>query len=296
MGAAWEGILAIDAIARLYVWANRAGMTNRDLASRAGPQVVVASSVERMRAIGRVHVWPGGSLWIGRGHGRGDWHSHHALQIALPLDGTCRFRSRAAGTWEEYTGAIVHSHRHHQFEADGVTIAQIFVEPETTEGRALRRRFTDDICALPDPQRAAMTRPLKDAYRHAVGADAMVKAARAATALLAGASGPGDPVDTRVTKAIDVMRARMREDQPLADVAAAVALSPSRFRHLFVQETGTSFRAYLLWLRLHIAIQHVMAGDSWTDAAHEAGFADSSHLHRTFKRMFGLSPTSLVPQ
>ncbi|HSW08021.1 AraC family transcriptional regulator [Aquabacterium sp.] len=36
-----------------------------------------------------------------------------------------------------------------------------------------------------------------------------------------------------------------------------------------------------------------MAGASWTDAAHEAGFADSSHLTRTHKRMFGIGPTAI---
>lgn len=264
--------------------------------NRAGPRTAVAGSSGRALAIGRVYFWPGGGLWIGRGHGRGDWHCHHALQIALALDGTCLFRSRAEGTWGEFTAAIVHSNRHHQFEADGVTMAQIFVEPETTEGRALRRRFTDDVCALPDQQREAMAKLLRDAHRKAGGADEMVATARSAIALLAGASGPGEPVDARVIKAIGVMHAGMRENLSLPDVAAAVALSASRFRHLFVQETGTSYRAYLLWLRLQIAIQHVMEGGSWTDAAHEAGFADSSHLNRTFKRMFGLSPTSLVPQ
>jgi AraC-like DNA-binding protein len=39
-----------------------------------------------------------------------------------------------------------------------------------------------------------------------------------------------------------------------------------------------------------------MAGGSWTDAAHEAGFADSAHLNRTFRRMLGLSPTALAVQ
>ena len=75
---------------------------------------------------------------------------------------------------------------------------------------------------------------------------------------------------------------------------AAAALSPSRFRHLFVQETGAAFRAYVLWLRLNVAIECSMAGGSWTAAAHEAGFADSAHLTRTFKRMFGMNPATLV--
>ena len=86
-------------------------------------------------------------------------------------------------------------------------------------------------------------------------------------------------------------RARCLErPQPTAGIAT---LSPSRFRHLFVQETGTSFRAYLLWLRINVAIEAAIAGASWTAAAHEAGFADSSHLTRTHKRMFGIEPTAI---
>ena len=74
------------------------------------------------------------------------------------------------------------------------------------------------------------------------------------------------------------------------------ALSPGRFRHLFVAHTGTSFRAYVLWTRLNVAIQFAMVGRSWTEAAHAAGFADSAHLTRTFRRMFGINPAALVPR
>jgi AraC-like DNA-binding protein len=101
------------------------------------------------------------------------------------------------------------------------------------------------------------------------------------------------PVDARVARALEYLRLHVREPVSLADAAAAVSLSPSRFRHLFVQQTGTSFRAYLLWLRLNVAIESTMAGASWTEAAHQAGFADSSHLARTHKRMFGIEPTAV---
>ena len=151
-----------------------------------------------MLAVGRVHLWQGGSLWIGRGHGRSDWHDHHALQIALALDGVCMFRSRADGSWSEFQGAIVRSHRHHQFEVEGATMAQLFIEPETVEGRLLLERYVDDISPLPEVQRLAMAQLLGDAHRTDAKTDEMIAAARAATLLLAGAA-PHSPTGMRAS-------------------------------------------------------------------------------------------------
>jgi AraC-like DNA-binding protein len=77
------------------------------------------------------------------------------------------------------------------------------------------------------------------------------------------------------------------------EAARGVGLSPSRASHLFVEETGLPFRTYVLWLRLMRAVDAHTSGLSLTDAAQEAGFADSAHLSRTFKRMFGLPAASL---
>jgi AraC family transcriptional regulator len=79
----------------------------------------------------------------------------------------------------------------------------------------------------------------------------------------------------------------------LADAAAHVGLSTGRARHLFVEETGLPFRTYLLWRCLMRAAELFSAGSSLTDAAHSAGFSDSSHLSRTFRRMFGIAADSL---
>ena len=58
----------------------------------------------------------------------------------------------------------------------------------------------------------------------------------------------------------------------------------------------TSGAASLAIWCINVAIESAMDGASWTEAAHAAGFADSSHLTRTHKRMFGLEPTALRRQ
>ncbi|MEO8307830.1 MAG: helix-turn-helix transcriptional regulator [Pseudomonadota bacterium] len=80
-----------------------------------------------------------------------------------------------------------------------------------------------------------------------------------------------------------------------AQAAAVAHLSPSRFRHLFVAQTGVSFRGYILWARVGSAVGAAMGGLSWTEAAQAWGFADSAHLSRTCRRMFGIAPTMLIP-
>ncbi|MEL7400001.1 MAG: AraC family transcriptional regulator, partial [Pseudomonadota bacterium] len=74
-----------------------------------------------------------------------------------------------------------------------------------------------------------------------------------------------------------------------AEVSANLALSESRFLHLFRQQMGIAWRPYLLWRRLLCAVQQMAHGLSATAAAHQAGFADSAHLSRTFRSTFGMT-------
>lgn len=52
-------------------------------------------------------------------------------------------------------------------------------------------------------------------------------------------------------------------------------------------------RTYVLWRRLLHVWTFLMQGETLSAAAHAAGFADSSHLSRTARTMFGLPPFAL---
>jgi AraC-like DNA-binding protein len=53
-------------------------------------------------------------------------------------------------------------------------------------------------------------------------------------------------------------------------------------------------RTYVLWRRLLHVWTLLMQGESLSAAAHGAGFADSAHLSRTARTMFGLPPSALL--
>lgn len=275
-------------------------MIGTGLGAGAPPATARGGTGRRIAASGRIYVWPGLSLWIGSGSGVSDWHAHHAHQLALALRGDFRFRSRKTdGPWTRFDAAIVPSQCPHEFELEGATLAHLFVEPESAPGRALSHRYgAQGISALPQPAARQGAELLLRAFEQQADADAMQSVTRGVLAALAqtARSGAGAQIDARVARALVAIRSRIRAPVQLADAAAAATLSPSRFRHLFIQETGTTFRSYLLWLRINVAIEAAVAGASWTEAAHEAGFADSAHLSRTHKRMFGIEPTAIRQQ
>lgn len=244
---------------------------------------------------GRIYFWPGGSLWIGRGQGRTEWHEHHAHQLVVVPAGRFRFRTDADGPWQAFDAAFVPSHRPHQFDTEPQPMAHLFVEPESRAGRALTGRFgADAVAALPEADGRAAAHTLFDAFEATPQREAMVDVAAQVLARLCGATTEVDrSIDERLTRALAFIRAHVRERITLGDAAAAAALSASRFRHLFAVRTGCSFRAYVLWQRINVAIESAAAGASWTEAAHDAGFADSAHLARTHKRMFGIEPTAV---
>jgi len=244
--------------------------------------------------IGRVMLWSGGSLWIGRDAGRVERHAHHAVQIALAMDSSFLMRDSDAD-WREHAGAIVMPHRLHQFDGCGRSVAQLFVEPETALGRVIVQRYaTEAIADLPRDTALSLVRPLLAAYRAGANDATLAALAQQAIVALAGAVPALDAVDPRIARVIAWVRQRLDAPVSLSDAARVAHLSPSRFRHLFVAQTGVSFRAYLLWARVATAVAAAMGGQSWTAAAQDAGFADSAHLSRTCRRMFGIAPATLI--
>lgn len=245
--------------------------------------------------IGRICMCNGASVWIGRSAGQAKPHAHHAIQISIALDGEFDLREAGVRATDSHAcAALVPPDLRHQFDGLGATVAQVFVEPESRFGRALLARFAADrITALEDGDARALRSALLPPYASGAADGELAEAALRAVAEVAGAV-VAKPIDKRVLTVIDWLRARPDANLSLAQAAALAHLSPSRFRHVFVAETGTTYRAWLLWLRLNAAVQSAMAGRTWTEAAHSAGFADSSHLTRSFRRTFGVVPAMLV--
>jgi transcriptional regulator GlxA family with amidase domain len=177
-------------------------------------------------------------------------------------------------------------------------VAQIFVEPESREGRQLQQRNPDaGIVALPSGPLESQIAALAAAFEKRGSDAALIALARATIDDVAGATlQVAKSSDERIARALKLMRERLSDAIPLSSMAAAVHLSPDRFRHLFMNETGVGFRPYLLWLRLECSLTAYVAGKSLTEAAHIGGFADSAHLSRTFRRMFGIAPASIKLQ
>jgi AraC-like DNA-binding protein len=99
-------------------------------------------------------------------------------------------------------------------------------------------------------------------------------------------------VDSRVAHALRAVQAD--PEATLTSLAEEVQRSPSRLRHLFLEQVGVPMQRYRWWVRLRHVLAALQQRASLTEAAHAAGFADSAHLSRTFRRMFGFAPSVLL--
>lgn len=97
-------------------------------------------------------------------------------------------------------------------------------------------------------------------------------------------------VDDRAASAVAMLATGMG----VREVAHGIGLSESRVTHLVGAQFGAPPSTWRRWLRLRDAVDRVAAGASVTEAAHAAGFADSSHMSRTCRTTLGLPPSALA--
>jgi AraC-like DNA-binding protein len=91
-------------------------------------------------------------------------------------------------------------------------------------------------------------------------------------------------------------RIRLRFTDPAlsaAGIARDLGLS-ERYVHSLLQESGTTFTARVLALRLEAALASLARDPSRAiaDVAYAVGFGDLSYFNRCFRRRFGLTPTA----
>tara|TARA_R110000868_G_scaffold56546_3_gene174945 strand:- start:13847 stop:14710 length:864 start_codon:yes stop_codon:yes gene_type:complete len=245
---------------------------------------------------GRIVVWEGASLWMIEGGGvAADLtpHTHHAIQITFQLEGSFEL-----GVMDDrLTGPVVAvaSDASHTFKADGGgAVAFLFIEPESPAGRALAvewfaHRTSTNITAGP---LVSCLDDLRVCLHNGASAEGIVEIGRKIIGFLPAAELPTLP-DPRVLAIIEYARKNLENTVTLPGAAAHVNLSPSRARHLFAAQTGLPFKTYILWRRLELAVALYAGGSSITEAAHNAGFSDSAHFSRTFRRTFGLPAAAL---
>ena len=252
-----------------------------------------------VKAHGRMVFWEGASMWVfGMRPGDGAYprsrpHAHHAVQLTIRLRGG--FTLEAGTLTVRGPVAAVAPDCEHTFEAEGA-VAHVFVDPDGRSGRELQRALlaTAPLVDVPAARLGDLAERLRAAFdAPRVQDDALIALGRAVVAQLAPEGERDERPDVRVRRMSAWAAARLDAPLTLGEAAAHVGLSSGRARHLFVAQTGLSFRTYVLWRRLTREVELFSQGSTLTDAAHGAGFADSAHLSRTFRRMFGVAADSL---
>jgi AraC-like DNA-binding protein len=178
----------------------------------------------------------------------------------------------------------------HTIASDYRSVLSIVIEPESVCPGVLE----DLTRRLSGPEGAAFASRIRAAYpelrqRHA-GDDF---SSAEFDMLCLGEALPARQLDPRVARAIIQIGRFSGEPVTAASCATEAGLSPSRFLHLFKEETGISFRSFRAWKRarhlLHFANQDI----NLAHLAQDIGYPDSTHFSHSIRRFYGLKPRAI---
>jgi len=215
-------------------------------------------------------------------------HKHNAIQFIWPVGKSiCQIEDK------EITGTlIIGSQVEHKLHMEAGWV--LLIEPQSNLGQQLLERLAQQsVVCIPEISGLSTTAPKQeDDPAHFLSP---LFSELGLDTSLSDANTFGSISDKRIQHVLSNLEQCLPGDciKPEAwragEIAKQLALSESRFLHLFSEQMGISWRPYLLWRRTICAVNAITKGKSATDAAHLAGFSDSSHLSRTFRSLFGMS-------
>lgn len=193
------------------------------------------------------------------------------------------------GGYIPYRCAIILAGCNHELQAFGNIVACLIIEKNSLDFISLKRRFplhTSAITRINDAewidcfQKIYQEKPAKEQIEQLIN-----------QLLAVGAETDKNIIDSRIDSIMQTIQFDAGYEFSQQYMAASVGLSPSRFRHLFREQSDIPYRRYRIWRRVIAAIAALHKVDNLTHAAMEAGFTDSAHFNHCFRATFGINPS-----
>jgi len=178
----------------------------------------------------------------------------------------------------------------HSVESEHPSIICLVIEPETVEPSAMED-LTARIAGTDAPAIAQRIRNAYETLRLQQGRRGFTTGEF--DQLCFGEALPDRKLDPRIKRSAAKLNDFSGSKMTAADCAVSAGLSPSRFLHLFKEQTGVSFRAFRAWKRarhlLHFANQNI----NLAHLAQDIGYPDSTHFSHSIRRFYGLKPRAI---
>jgi AraC-like DNA-binding protein len=199
------------------------------------------------------------------------------------------FHLHTAGHDLEVTAAVVGPQVLRSLRATDVALVSFHIAPSHRAFPAFAHAFAEDVRVL---RRERFT-PWDAALRDAVDGEAALADVSKLFDEVAGVVHldhcHGEVHDPEMIHLLYWMDAHL--DSPIDALARQARLTPAALTRRFQESLGLPLRAYQAWLRTVHAWPLFAAGKTLTDIAYQAGYSDSSHLSRSWRQIYGVSPS-----
>jgi AraC-like DNA-binding protein len=245
------------------------------------------------RLNGYIYYWNNQSLLL-LGAFEAAMHRHYPMELHLALERPCRLDFGTG--WKEFRTVAIESNRAHRFDGSGGWQALLMIDPACEAAVYLRREALrgESFRGLDAEKLDSFIAAFSEYKERAHPYEEAQALCNDLLRSLSDESAYLEQSSPRIREIMKILRCLPEKKISAEELARRIGLSESRMAHVFKEGTGIPLRPFLLWLRLIEAVKYIFQGMTFTDAAYEAGFADSAHLSRTYKSMTGLNLSDLL--
>ncbi|NOS74214.1 MAG: helix-turn-helix transcriptional regulator [Methyloglobulus sp.] len=232
-------------------------------------------------------MWPNRTLLFGPLQ-QLEFHAMGAVAINVGLYQPF-FMKSMNGDYKAYRCAVIPAGCKHELNANGSILACLLIEKSSTDYFHFRKFVPFPTSSITEIDDTGWIQCIQKIYEEK---PAKAEIYRMITQLLKTDEIDAEiKIDPRIASIMHSIKLDPEKGFSQEYLAAAVGLSASRFRHLFIEHSDIPFRRYRMWRRIVSAMNTLHKVDNLTYAAMEAGFTDSAHFNRCFRDTFGVNPS-----